>query len=99
MATNSDANSAPMRFESVLVLDVPKAREGKHRRIVMQLLNDLEQLAPGSALRVPLSALPDTKENIRAAFNRATRQRGIEVATSSDEHNLYIWKVEAEDRR
>jgi hypothetical protein len=88
-----------MRFESVLVLDVPKAREGKHRRIVMQLLNDLEQLAPGSALRVPLSALPDTKENIRAAFNRATRQRGIEVATSSDEHNLYIWKVEAEDRR
>jgi hypothetical protein len=87
-----------MRFESVLQLDVPKAREGKHKRIVMQLLSDVAQLASGSALRVPLSALPDTKENIRAAFNRATRQRGIEVATSSDEHHLYIWKVESDAR-
>jgi len=98
VATSSDSTSAPMRFESVLQLDVPKAREGKHKRIVMQLLSDVEQLASGSALRVPLSALPDTKENIRAAFNRATRQRGIEVATSSDEHHLYIWKVESDAR-
>lgn len=96
MATNSDSNSAPMKFESILQLDVPKGRDGKHKRIVTQLLSDIEQLAPGSALRVPLSALPDTKENIRAALNRATRQRGLEVATSSDEHFLYIWKAEAE---
>jgi hypothetical protein len=48
-------------------------------------------------LRVPVSALPDSKENIRAALNRATRQKGMEVATSSDEHHLYIWKVEPEN--
>lgn len=94
MATNSDSNSMPMRFDSILQLDVPKGRDGKHKKIVTELLSDIDQLAIGSALRVPLSALPDTKENIRAALNRATRQRGIEVATSSDEHNLYIWKVE-----
>ncbi|MGD0733289.1 MAG: hypothetical protein ABR956_18635 [Terracidiphilus sp.] len=95
MATNSNSTTEPMKFESVFQIDVPKGRDGKHKKIVGQLLSDIDQLKAGSALRVPLSALPDTKENIRAALNRATRQRNIEVATSSDEHNLYIWKVEA----
>ncbi|MGD0627900.1 MAG: hypothetical protein ABR987_01025 [Terracidiphilus sp.] len=85
-----------MKFESVLQLDVPKGRDGKHKKIVAQLLSDIDQLAPGSALRVPLSALPDTKENIRAALNRATRQQGIDVATSSDEDHLYVWKTDRE---
>jgi len=96
MATNSDSNSAPMKFESILQLEVPKGRDGKHKKIVSQLLSDIGQLAIGSALKVPLSALPDTKENIRAALNRATRQQGIEVATSSDEDHLYIWLVNKE---
>lgn len=96
MATNSDSNSAPMKFESILQLEVPKGRDGKHKKIVSQLLSDIGQLAIGSALKVPLSALPDTKENIRAALNRATRQQGIEVATSSDEDHLYIWLVKKE---
>ena len=96
MATNSESNSAPMKFESILQLNVPRGRDGKHKQIVTQLLSDIDQLETGSALRVPLSALPDTKENIRAALNRATRQRGVEVATSSDEDNLYIWRVEPE---
>jgi TusA-related sulfurtransferase len=60
----------------------------------MELLNDIAQLKPGAALKVPLSALPDSKENIRAALTRATHQRGIEVATSSDTGYLYVWKVE-----
>ena len=93
MATNS--SSAPMKFESILQHEVPRGREGRHKRIVAQLLSDIDQLAAGSALKVPLPALPDSKENIRAALNRATRQRGIEVATSSDEDHLYIWKVES----
>jgi hypothetical protein len=97
MATNSDTNhSSHMKFESVLQLDVPKGRDGKHKKIVTQLLTEIDQLAPGSALKVPLSALPDSKENIRAALNRATRQRGLEVATSSDEAHLYIWSVPSE---
>jgi hypothetical protein len=41
-----------------------------------------------------LTALPDSKENIRSALNRASHQKGIEVATSSDAEYLYIWKVE-----
>jgi hypothetical protein len=96
MSTNPDSNAEPMKFESILQLDVPKGRDGKHKRIVTQLLSDIAQLAKGTALKIPLSALPDTKENIRSALNRATHFRGIEVATSSDAEFLYVWKVEPE---
>lgn len=96
MGTDSDSNAAPMRFESIPQLDVPKGRDGKHKRIVTQLLSDIDQLVAGSALKIPLSALPDTKENIRSALNRATHFRGTEVATSSDAEYLYVWRVEPE---
>ncbi|MGD0094961.1 MAG: hypothetical protein ABSB60_00600 [Terracidiphilus sp.] len=94
MATNPDERPGASAFESILQLDVPKGRDGKHKKIVTQLLNDIDNLQPGTALKVPLHALPDTKENIRAALNRATRQKGIEVATSSDADYLYLWRVE-----
>jgi hypothetical protein len=94
MATNSE--STPIRFQSISQLDVPKGRDGKHKQIVTQLLSDIDQLEPGSALKVPISELPDTKENIRSALNRATNQRGIQVATSSDSEFLYLWKAEAD---
>lgn len=96
MATNPEPDAIPMKFESILQLDVPKGRDGKHKRIVTQLLSDIEQLGVGTALKIPLSALPDTKENIRSALNRATHFRGLEVATSSDAEFLYVWKVEPE---
>ncbi len=84
----------PMKFQSILQDAVPKGRDGKHKEIVSQLLSDLEQLVPGSALRIPINELPDSKENIRSALNRATRQRGLNVATSSDAGYLYVWNVE-----
>ena len=84
---------SPMKFESILQGNVPKGRDGKHKEIVSQLLNDIAQLDEGSALKIPLSELPDTKENIRSALNRAARQRDLNLATSSDEHFLFVWKV------
>lgn len=93
MATNSDSNATPLKFQSILQLDVPKGRDGKHKQIVTHLLSDIDQLEPGTALKVPLADLPDTKENIRSALNRATHQKGVEIATSSDKDHLYIWKV------
>src|SRR5579863_1557986 len=85
---------APMNFGSILQADVPKGRDGKHKSIVTQILSDLDQLAPGSALKIPFTALPDSKENIRSALNRATHQRGLEIATSSDAEFLYVWRAE-----
>jgi hypothetical protein len=89
--TLSDSK-APMKFASIRQADLPTGRNGRHKVIVQQLLSDLQQLEVGEALKVPLADLPDTKVNIRSALNRATQQLGIEVATSSDAENLYIWK-------
>ena len=94
MTASTDLKTSTTKFQSIRQLDVPKGRDGKHKRIVTQLLSDIEQLKGGMALKIPLTALPDTKENIRSALNRATHSRGMEVATSSDAEFLYIWKVE-----
>ena len=72
----------------------PKDATGNTSRSSRNCSAILNSLSDGSALKIPLSELPDSKENIRSALNRATRQRGIEVATSSDDEFLYVWNVE-----
>jgi hypothetical protein len=90
--TETPESKLPVRFASIRQSDLPTGRNGRHKAIVQQLLSDLQQLEAGEALKVPLAELPDSKVNIRSALNRATQQLGIEVATSSDAENLYIWK-------
>jgi len=92
MTSNGKSKLTPMRFKSMLQTDVPTGRNGKHKEIITQLLSDIDQLEQGKALKVPLSELPDTKENIRSALNRATRAKGMDVATSSDDDYLYVWR-------
>jgi hypothetical protein len=82
------------KFESVLQVHVPKGRDGKHKRIISRLLGDIAQLDDGTALKIPLAELPDTKENIRSALSRAARQAKINLATSSNREFLYVWKTE-----
>ena len=65
----------------------------KHKRIITQLLSDIEQLSDGSALKIPLTELPDTKENIRSALSRAAALQKLHIATSSNEHFLFVWKT------
>jgi hypothetical protein len=83
-----------MRFESVLQVNVPKGRDGKHKAIITQLLSDIAQLAPGSALKIPLAQLPDSKENVRSALSRAARQQKISLATSSNDEFLFVWTTD-----
>jgi hypothetical protein len=91
---NNESISGPMRFESVLQTDVPKGRDGKHKQIISRLLSEIAQLDEGSALKIPFAELPDTKENIRSALSRAARQQKVDLATSSDEEFLYVWKTD-----
>ena len=81
----------PMNFRAMPRADVPQGRNGKHKGIVTKILSDLDQLKDGVALRVSLRELPDGKENIRSALNRAARKSGRRVATASDGGFLYIW--------
>ncbi len=82
------------KFESVLRIHVPKGRDGKHKNIITRLLGDIAKLDAGAALKIPLSQLQDTKQNIRSALSRAARQAKINLATSSNDKYLYVWKTE-----
>lgn len=81
----------PMNFASMPQTDVPQGRNGKHKAIVTRILSDLDQVEPGSAIKVPLAQLSESKEKVRSALNRATRKNGHEVATASDDTYLYVW--------
>ena len=82
---------APMNFKAMPQKDVPQGRNGKHKPIVAKILSDLDQMRTGVAVKVPLADLPESKEKVRSALNRATRSRGMNVATASDDTFLYVW--------
>jgi hypothetical protein len=90
MARNGSKKTA-MHFKTMIQADVPQGRNGKHKSIVTTIVNDLDQLKEGSALKVPLAELADSKEKVRSALNRASRKANRKVATASDETYLYIW--------
>jgi hypothetical protein len=90
---NSQSKTAPMHFKTMVQADVPQGRNGKHKQIVTTILKDLDGLKEGSAIKVPLDDLAETKEKVRSALNRATRKAGRRVATATDATFLYVWNV------
>jgi len=80
-----------MHFQTMVQADLPRGRNGKHREIVTTILSDLDRLSTGSALKVPLSELVESREKVRSALNRATRRAGRKVLTASDTNYLYVW--------
>jgi hypothetical protein len=91
----SRATGAQMHFKTVVQADVPNGRNGKHKQIVNVILTDLEKLKSGSALKIPLENLAESKEKVRSALNRATRKAGRKVATAADSAFLYVWNLDA----
>jgi hypothetical protein len=81
----------PLNFKTVAVPDVPKGRNGKHKKVVTEIISDLDQVQDGTAIKVPISELAESKERVRSALNRATRKAKRNVATASDGDFLYIW--------
>ena len=87
----NQAKKTPMNFKTMSQVDVPQGRNGKHKQIITQILSDLDQLADGVALKVPLSELEESKENVRSALNRAIHKGDRSVKTASDSDFLYVW--------
>ena len=79
-------------FQTMRQIDVPQSRNGKHRKIVTEILEDVKNLGPGEAVKVPLQALSDTKENVRAALSRESKKRRQRISTAADGEHLYIWR-------
>lgn len=82
-------------FETMHQVDVPQSRNGKHRKIVEAILEDVDNLEPGEAVKVPIRALGDTKENIRAALSRESKKRKAPIHTAADASHLYIWRTKS----
>jgi predicted lactoylglutathione lyase len=80
-----------MNFKTMAQGDVPQGRNGKHKQVITQILSDLDQVPSGTALKVPLAELAESKEKVRSALNRATHKGGRSVATASDATFLYVW--------
>jgi hypothetical protein len=87
----AQSKNALLHFKTMVQADVPQGRNGKHKLIVTTILNDLDNLQDGAAIKVPLSQLEQSKEKVRSALNRATRKAGRKVATASDDDYLYVW--------
>jgi hypothetical protein len=90
---SAQSKMAPMHFKTMVQAEVPQGRNGKHKEIVTIVLKDLDRLKAGSALKLPLADLGQSKEKVRSALNRATRKAGRKVATASDATFLYVWNV------
>lgn len=87
------SNEVPSHYKTMEQADVPQGRHGKHKEVVTAILKDLDTLKDGSAIKVPLADLVESKEKVRSALNRATRKAERNVATASDENFLYVWNV------
>jgi hypothetical protein len=84
---------AGRNFATTAQTDVPQGRKGKHNGVVKAILADLDRLETTSALKIELTELNDSKENVRSALNRATRKLKRNVATAADDEYLYVWNV------
>ncbi|HKR31230.1 MAG TPA: hypothetical protein VJT08_12160 [Terriglobales bacterium] len=92
--SKNGAQALPVNFATVSLDTLATGRKGKHHIIIAKILNDLEVLPPGSALKIPRTVLNGTKlVNIRSALNRATRGHELHVSTSTDDENFYVWKT------
>ena len=91
---NNGNNGKALNFANRAIVSIPHGRKGKHNLIVARILEDLERLEIENAILVPLDGLNGEKmENVRSALNRATRQKNISVATSTDDQYFYVWRT------
>jgi hypothetical protein len=90
---SAQVKTGPTHFKTMVQLDVPQGRNGKHKLIITTILKDLDRLKDGAAIKVPLAELTESKEKVRSALNRATRKAGKKVSTASDGTFLYVWNV------
>jgi hypothetical protein len=84
------------KFERIPLAHLKQSRRGKHRGIVDAIVGQLEDLGDAEAMRIPLSSADGVSlANLRSAVTRATKSRGVKIATFSDGHSLFLWKKSA----
>lgn len=88
------ANQPAQKYQRVVIADLNRGRRGKHHDLVQGILVELETLAPGAALEIPLSEVGGIGlPNLRSAVHRASSSKGLAIETLADEKNFYVWKA------
>jgi len=59
---NSRTDKTRAHFKTMQQINVPQGRKGKHQLIVATILSDLLRLQEGSAIKVPLADLLESKD-------------------------------------
>lgn len=91
--TKTHGGKARRQYARVPIRSVKGHRHGKHHDLIDGILQELEALSEGSAMKIPLApAISIPMANLRSAVHRGAKSRGWKVETTSDEENLYIWK-------
>jgi hypothetical protein len=80
-------------IEKVPLSSLRSRRRGKHHELMQQVLKGLTELSSDSALKVPLGDF--SAKDIRSAVFRAAASRNLEISSTSDDNNLFIWKRRA----
>ena len=81
------------KFDEIDRTEVPHTRKSKHNEIIEKILHEVVELRSRKALKIPRTALGSAKiEHIRAALSRASGKENLQLATSSDDHYLYVWR-------
>jgi hypothetical protein len=83
---------ASLHFPAVPLATATSNRSGRHRKIVFEILSDLGQLDELSALKVDLAEAGLKKADLRSAVHRAAKNRNVDLATTSDQKNLYVFR-------
>jgi hypothetical protein len=61
---------------------------------MLKVMEDLRHSEPGFAVEIPLAEANGTGVlNLRSAILRVSAKEGLEVNTSSDDKNFYVWKA------
>lgn len=82
-----------LKYRQVEIAGLSKGRRGKHHDLVQGIFRELETVAQGSAMAIPLAEVGGIGlANLRSAVHRAATSHRLEVETLADENNLYVWK-------
>lgn len=87
-----DQPKSERMFKTISQGDLPNGRRGKHHLLLVKVVDELEQLAEGRAIQIPMADFPGTVADLRSAIHRAVKKEDVDILTSSDEEYFYIWK-------
>ena len=94
MARNPKSDSKPdLKYRQVDIDSLDRGRRGKHHDLIQGILQELQNLAPGSAMEIPLADVGGVGlANLRSAVHRAAASRGLEIETLAEEEHFYVWR-------